>query len=280
MGVDIALLIPTKVRSIRDHKDCVQCLDDTIAQIERYFHGKKHFVGGRYVERENEDLLSQFSPDELTSYSFSTPFLDNSVFELCNGAWCVTNGYRYIAYFYKYKDEHSRWRSWLREIAFDVARMLGRKDIWLCGDLLASTFFDDDGNSSFERWKEYCDEGIPSTVFEFDFTKSKDVNDKGFPDWEKYHDSFKECFELLQEYQERFPQYEILTIHPIGGYILLADGDDIFLVNPDTGKRLTYFPIDGIKQYDNDSVTIYHGDNYAKFDFTGKQIQEKPQRFG
>jgi len=273
MGVDIALLIPLKLRSKRNHIQCVQCLDDTIDQVVHFFHGKRHFTTNRYVEKENEYLLDQFTPEELTLYSFEVPFLDNSSFDLCNGAWSISNGYRYSSYFYKYKDGRGRWRSWLREITFDAARILGRKEIWLGGDDLTFTFIEDDESSSFEAWKEYSDENVPSTIFEFDFANARSFEEKVFPEYEeKYHDSFIECYDLLQEYQNCYPQYEILTIHPIGGYIIIADGDDIYLMNPDIGKRLTEFPIDGIKEYNEKSVAIYLGDKYAKFSYKGKQL--------
>lgn len=275
MGVNIALLIPVEVKIRRNHIQCVQCLDDTISQVENFFHGKKHFTTGRYVEKENEDLLSQFNSEGLDWYSFEVPFLDHSSFDLCNGAWSISNGYRYSSYFFKYKDKLGRWRSWVREIVFDAVRMLGKNEIWLGGDELTSTFIENEDDSSFEAWKEYSDEYIPSTIYEFDFAKAKSYEEESFPEYEeKYHDSFKECYDLLKEYQECYPQYEILSIHPIGGYIIIAAGNDIYLMDPDTGCFLTNFPIDGIKEYDDKSVTIYRGDKYAKFDFNGKKLTE------
>jgi len=274
MGVDIAFIIPTKLRSKRNHKECVRCLDATISQVERFFHGKKHFIYSRYVEKENEELLRQFSPTELELYSFTVPFLDNGTFDLFAGFWCVTNAYRHWHYFVKCKDTQGHWRSFLREIFFDAVRMIGGTEGWLCGDMSLDEFVDykDD---AFDAWVHSGEGESWGTVHDFDLAEAKDMKEDGFPDyWAKEHDTFKECFELLQEYQNRFPQYEILTIHSIGENILIADGDNIYLMNPHTGKRLTDFPIDGIRKYDFSGVTLYRGDEYAKFDFTGKQLTE------
>jgi len=268
MGLDIAYILPTKLRSLRNHAECVRCLNETVSQAERYFHGKKHFVSGIYVERENEDLLREFSADELSGYAFYVPFLAGCDFWLYAGFWGVTNGFRYWQYFCKKRDAHGHWRCYLREIFFDAARMLGRSEGWLCSDLTMDNFCDIQ-DDAFTAWLYDGDEQPQ----EFQLKDALDVNDHGFPDYEdKYHDVFKECFELLEEYQVRFPNYEILTIHPICNCILVAEGDDIRLLNPDTCAFLVPFPIDGIKEYNDDYVTIYRGDQYAKFNHYGNQL--------
>jgi len=44
------------------------------------------------------------------------------------------------------------------------------------------------------------------------------------------------------------------------------------LFNSDTGVKLTDFPIDGIKEYNDKSITVYKGDEYAKFSYNGEQL--------
>lgn len=194
MGVDIAMIIPTKQRSKRNHEECVRCLNDAVTQVELFFHRKKHFVSSKYIKRENEDLLNEFSSEELDMYSFYVPFLDGSDFCLFAGFWCITNGYRYWQYFSKRQDKRGNWRSYQRELFFDAVHMLGGKEGWLCDDLNVEEFADykDDAFDACIRHEEGKPWGV---VHDFDISEAKNVEVEGFLDyWPKYHDSFKECF--------------------------------------------------------------------------------------
>lgn len=226
MGVDISFIIPNKLRSKRNHKENVRYLDETIAQVKSYFRGKERFVTNRMVEREDMDYANEYSDDEDTIYSFEIPILDAEL-ELRSGYWDVETYVHYCRYFLYRLDKIGYKRVHLRETCFDIARILGYDEAWVCDEFHSwNCDLCDNMDATFNDWLKY-----DGAVNEYDISIAKSYDEKGWPDYEsKYHDVFKECKEQLNYYQKRFPTYEILTLSSIGDYLLAAQGDNLYLI--------------------------------------------------
>lgn len=272
MGVDISFIMPNGLRTKRNHEENVRSLDQTIKKVERYFRGKKHFVANRYVEKEESD--SKYMSDEIcdTEYSFSLPFFVDAKFDLHCGYWDIETFFHYCRYFLYNLDNMGRKRVHQREVLFDIARILGYDEGWVCDEYHSwnSGLGEDDG---FEEWKQYGDEE-DSTIYEYDLSIAKSFDEIQLLDEKsKYHDTFKECRELLAYYQNMFPQYEILTITDVFDCILVAQGYDIYLLNVKTGKLFVDYPIDGCGDCVNGGgIVIYKGKKCALFTCEGKQV--------
>lgn len=274
MGVDISFIIPNKMRSKRIHKDNVRCLDETIAQVKKYFRGRERFVTSRIVEREDSDSKYVPKDDFDTIYSFCVPYFD-AEFELHCGYWDIETYYHYCRYFLYTIDNTGQKCVILRNVFFDIARILGYDEGWVC-DEYHSWNCGLEENDGFEEWLKYPKDGDKdeSMVHEYDISIAKSYNEIQKLDYKsKYHDTFKECRELFNHYQEVFPAYEIVTISQAGDYILAAQGDDLYLLNVNTGDRLTDFPIDGCDNTLNcGDFVVYKGKESALFTKEGKQV--------
>lgn len=274
MSVDLSLIIPNKCRSLRDCDEAKQCFYDTIDHIIKYFHGRKQFVTNIYIKEEDDD--DEFN---LIEYSFEIPLLNITAY-MHAGFWDIWPVARYSQYFYTYdKDMYGKPRIWTREVCFNTLLAFGHKEGWICDEFHSWNSELDDVDSTFEDWKSYGSKSEDGIIHEFnvmDFTDFCPEEQKWPEYFSKYHDDYKECHAVWDALGLKFPQYEFLAkIIPLPNHYLVAQGDDLYILDIESGKLLIDFPIDNCHaDFNGAGVQIFRGEKSAFFSIEGKQLTD------
>lgn len=266
------MIIPNKCRSLRDTDNAKKCFDDTINYIVKHFHGRKQFVTEISI-RSNED-----DPDDI-EYSFGIPFLNITAY-MHSGFWDIWPVAGYSQYFFPFNtDMFGKPRTWPREVCFNTLLAFGHTEGWICDEFHSWNCKLDDYDSTFEDWKAYGENDEDSIIHEFDIMRFADVDpQKGiWPDYDrKYHDSYKECHDVLNAIRSRFPEYDILSIgDPLPDCALAAKNDELFILNYKTGNCLTGSPIDNCRtDFNGAGIQVFKGEKSAFFNMEGKQMTD------
>lgn len=272
MSVDLSLIIPNKCRSLRDTDNAKKCFDDTINYIVKHFHGRKQFVTEISI-RSNED-----DPDDI-EYSFGIPFLNITAY-MHSGFWDIWPVAGYSQYFFPFGiDMFGKPRTWPREVCFNTLLAFGHTEGWICDEFHSWNCKLEDFDSTFEDWKAYGKNDEDSIIHEFDIMRFADVDPKKgiWPDYDrKYHDSYKECHDVLNAIRSRFPEYDILSIsNPLPNCALAAKNDELFILNDETGSCLTGNPIDNCRtDFNGAGIQVFKGEKSAFFNMEGEQLTD------
>lgn len=273
MSVDLSLIIPNTCRSLLDKEDAKKCFNDTIERIVKYFHGRRNFITEITIaEEENEE--------HDLEYSFEIPIINISV-NMHAGFWDIWPVADYCSYFYPYaKDIFGKPRFWPRDICFNAAMAFGFNEGWICDDNHSwNCELSENTESTFEDWVVYGDTAEDGILYELDVMDFADVDYSKhmYPDYhEKYHDDFKECHAVLEVIRKKFPEYEILLINePLRDYVLAAKGEELYLLNIETGESLTDLPIDDCNaRFNGAGIQVFCGKESAFFNQKGQQLTE------
>ena len=272
MSVDLSQIIPNNCRSIVDPVEARKCFDDTIDSIIRYFRGHEQFVTEINIDEGFEDL-------DNIDYSFEIPIFNIGVY-MHAGFWDVWQNARYHHYFCPCgKDLFNKPRIWARDACFNTLLAFGRTDGWICDEFHSWNSALEDYNSNFDDWKSYGETPEDRKIYEFDIMEFADVDveHQGWPDYkDKYHDEYKECHAVLEARKRQFPDHDILSINePLPNYTFVAKGNELYLLNNETGNSLTDFPIDNcIANFNGAGIQIFHGDESAFYNMKGKQLTD------
>lgn len=184
----------------------------------------------------------------------------------------------YSTYFWPYSvDINGHIQSWPREDAFDVARIFGFSEGWICDEYHSwNSLLNDDPNASFEKWCAYGDSIEDAQVYEFDLSIFKGRMEQVLDYHRKYHDLFRECHALVATLEQKYPDYKILALgRPGKNWILAAKGKELYVLDPTTGESLTPFPIDCCHaNFNGAGFSVSKGEERAFFNRQGKQLTE------
>lgn len=272
MSVDLSLIIPNNCQSLRDAQNAKKCFDDTIDSVIKHFHGRKQFVTEISI-RSNED-----DPDDI-EYSFGIPFLNITAY-MHSGFWDIWPVAGYSQYFFPFGiDMFGKPRTWPREVCFNTLLAFGHTEGWICDEFHSWNCKLEDFGSTFEDWKAYGENDEDSIIHEFDIMRFADVDpQKGiWPDYDrKYHDSYKECHDVLNAIRSRFPEYDTLSIsNPLPDCALAAKNNELFILNYETGSCLTGNPIDNCRtDFNGAGIQVFKGEKSAFFNMEGKQLTD------
>lgn len=272
MSVDLSLIIPNNCQSLRDTQNARKCFDDTIDSVIKHFHGRKQFVTEISI-RSNED-----DPDDI-EYSFGIPFL-NIIAYMHSGFWDIWPVAGYSQYFFPFGiDMFGKPRTWPREVCFNTLLAFGHTEGWICDEFHSWNCKLEDFGSTFEDWKAYGENNEDSIIHEFDIMRFADVDPrKGiWPDYDlKYHDSYKECHDVLNAIRSRFPEYDLLSIsNPLPNCALATKNDELFILNYEAGSCLTGNPIDNCRtDFNGAGIQVFKGEKSAFFNMEGEQLTD------
>ena len=134
-------------------------------------------------------------------------------------------------------------------------------------------------DSTFEDWKSYGSKSEDDIIHEFnvmDFTDFCPEEQKWPEYFSKYHDDYKECHAVWDALGLKFPQYEFLAkVIPLPNHYLVAQGDDLYILDIESGKLLIDFPIDNCHaDFNGAGVQIFRGEKSAFFSIEGKQLTD------
>lgn len=272
MSVDLSLIIPNNCQSLRDTQNARKCFDDTIDSVIKHFHGRKQFVTDISI-RSNED-----DPDDI-EYSFGIPFLNITAY-MHSGFWDIWPVAGYSQYFFPFNtDMFGKPRTWPREVCFNTLLAFGHTEGWICDEFHSWNCKLEDFDSTFEDWKAYGKNDEDSIIHEFDIMRFADVDPKKgiWPDYDrKYHDSYKECHDVLNAIRSRFPEYDIFSIsNPLPDCALAAKNDELFILDYKTGSCLTGTPIDNCRaDFCGAGIQVFKGEKSAFFNMEGEQLTD------
>lgn len=215
----LSLVIPHELHNTDNHGACKSFMQQTADRIGNYFNDKMFITD---FVAELEGVTEEGTKYEFNEYSFRVSIID-TWFYLNKGFWEIVPGFRYYHYFTKGTDQ----RIYLRDLCFDIVRTLGFKDGWICDEHYIGNIYtlNDDFNDFLKLNK--------GEVPEF---KIEDTDIKNMWETRLYHDSYKECHELLHFYERKYHQFNIKTITAIkNDCILVSDHENKnFLLNTKT----------------------------------------------
>lgn len=278
MSVDLSLILPNECYNIDDNKLALEVFNQTIDRVISYFGGRKQFVSKISVHNSDSDDWGEYEDleDEYPEYSFDIPLL-NATCRMEQGFWDIWINARYNDYFWPMAfDRHGYPYLWARNDSFDATRIFGFTEGWVCDEYHSwNSYLVELKDRSFASWLAFGKDEEDAKVHEFDISMfgEKAERAKYAP---KYHDSFKECFALVEEFEQRFPQYKLLMLgRPSTPWNLVAKDEELFVVNRATGQSLTDFPIDNCEAcYNGAGFTIFKGEASAFFSPSGGQLTD------
>ena len=281
MSVNLSLILPNECYDIWDNALATKVFYKKIAEIAEYFGGRESFVEDICIHNSDSPEWGRFftsseGPEDLLEYSFELPLIHATCL-LRQGYWDIWIMSRYSTYFWPYSvDINGHIRSWPREDAFDVARIFGFSEGWICDEYHSwNSPLDEDPNASFEKWCAYGDSIEDAQVYEFDLSIFKGRMEQVLDYHRKYHDLFSECHALVAILEQKYPGYKILSLNRPKNWVLAAKDKELYVLDPTTGESLTPFPIDCCHaNFNGAGFSVSKGEERAFFNRQGKQLTE------
>lgn len=277
MSVDLSLIFPNECNDIQDNALALKVFNATIQKVVDYFGGRESFVQDITIQNsESHNLPEDWEPLTDIEYSFSIPLL-NVTCNMRQGYWDIWPNARYSHYFYPTSiDANGKVSLWVRENAFDVARVLGYSEAWFCDEYHSwNSLLDEDPEVSFDKWCRYGIDEKDARVYEFSLNMFEEPL-KPHRNYEsKYHDNLSECHALFSTFQLRCPAYQLLTLQaPTEKFVLASKDGDLHILNIENGEPLLPFPIDACDAKFNGAAgfTITRGKQSALFSYDGLQL--------
>ena len=275
MSVYVQAFMPLDFDRLSDKSAAKEKITSIKNHLVEHFHLKQGF------ELEIHDYEGTEWPDSPNEYRIATPFHDFEII-IGNGFLTIDSSWSYSLYFYIANN-----KTWLRDKFFDFIMALGYKEAIIADEYhgwnhgYGNQHLDMcDYSFTFADWhKEF------RTVSKIAFSCfHENIGYDKCPELEAvYIDDFKECFERKRMLEERFYEYNILTIGHICGEFILAlkDGAPV-LLNEETGKILRCGKIDGISaRLNNAGFVIIKGNKCAFYTPEGKRLTPyRVQQFG
>lgn len=244
MGVDINLILPNDCKDIMDNEYALAFFKDALNRVTAFFGGRREFV--TEITIYNSDSIG-WEEYDVPEYSFTIPLI-SATYYLKRGYWEVFTGDRYCFYFWPYPgdvDRNGNPYIGARYNCFNAARIMGFSEGWICDYFHSWNCPLGDVDSDFGDWLRYGEDEEDAIVHEYSMSIFGDEFGEYNDYASKYHDTFKECFDLLESFERDYPEYRVLTIGcPDKEFTLVSDGNSIFMVDADTGMRLSDFPIE------------------------------------
>lgn len=275
MSISVQALMPFDFDRLSDKVAAIEKITSLKEKLAEHFRLKQGF------EQEIEDYEGTEWQDSPNQYRIDTPFHDFKII-IGNGFINIDSVWSYSQYFYIVKKH-----TWLRDMFFDFITALGYKEAIIADE------YHGWNHGYGEKRLDMCEYSFTFADWQNEFPIIPKIDFscfhviKGLDKWPEiedvYIDDFQECFERRKKLEERFDEYEILTIGYIcGDYILALKDDMLVLLNEETGKPLRCGKIDGINaRFNNAGFVISKGNKCAFFTPEGKRLTPyRVQQFG
>ena len=238
MGATIEHIIRHNFHDLENKDAAIAFMESSIKQLRSRLRIKDQI---EVCCHEYED----FGPEDpgWTEFWFNIPNYDATV-QMGRGFWIISQALSPFQLFTRFNGRYT-----IRHGIFDIARALGQNEAWHCTEYYGSLSGNFDYNADdFNTWLKVTEKEV-GKIKEFD-EKSidefyKDIYNSYYS--EVLHDSFKECWEQLEEQKRRFPEYEVLNLGVVGSrYVKLHNRQGCFLADIDAGTMLLPYPIDDV----------------------------------
>lgn len=214
MASDYCIIIPNDFRWNGDKEAALSYLYESVKKIRHYFCSDQAVD---WIDEEH--------------YEFH---LEETEVHLHSGYWEVECYCHYTQYFRKYEEGFLN-----REFAYEIARIFGAEEAWVCKDTHGWNSDLDKIDSTFEQWLNHQDyyeqKQNVSDVQPVELNES-DFEGDNWPNLRtKYHDSFKSPKHTLTYWQAKFPDYYLLDVHPIGNFMRARKDRALWLLDIHSG---------------------------------------------
>lgn len=278
MGVDLSLILPNDCRDIYDNKHALEVFNKAIARVKEYFGGREGFVEKIKVYNSDSPGWGDYYEADVDpgEYSFDIPVL-NVTCNMQQGYWCVEFAHRYSEYFRpRSKDVNGNIAVEARNRAFDVARIFGFSEGWICDEHHSwRSNVQYHKSASFEMWCAYGKSTKDAKIYEFGLGIFGDTMEPVHEYQAKYHDSFRECHSLVATYEQMYPEYCLLVLEAFEGLALASKGGEFYLLDLKTGESFLPYPIDCLHtNFKGAGFTVTRGTERAFFNNAYEQLTE------
>ena len=265
MGNCVGGIIPYDFHELSNKEKALCELTRLCEKMKTFFHVTDGFI---YQIEDWEN--SEFGGDNV--YGIITPFEGIEV-KLRNGFIEIYTGFNYRQYFYK-----AYGSAWLRCMFYDIANSLGADRMYIVDE----NHWDMVDYGEGVEWDSYK---MNFDLWKAEFSDCKKIRENMFHEFEDREnipwnelqginiDYFEGCVERQKYLQNKFPGYEILTLHNFAkSYILAHKGSELFLLDEDTQKPLRCGHFNAIEQDLNGAgFVLVKGKRRAYFDNNGKR---------
>lgn len=255
MGVDVHILIKNDFYELENFEKSMQYAKKTIDQIKKAL----------YINEEYEyfELCGYYDEDEKRSdIEFYIPLLSIWL-KLRKGYWCVWTGWHFCQITNKING-----RLHLADDAFDIAYILGQKEVWYCDEFIEDEY-------EYKTLDELISEvNNKWGIAEYPYSELMQYNDNVFPDAAQfYHHNITDIQEEFNQLCLKFEEYTPTCINRIGnGYVRAVKDGKINLLHLGNGSPALSNDMDDIqKLWAEDFICKLDGKT-ALFSGAAKQI--------
>lgn len=255
MGNTVSYIIPNDFHEVNNPEARKKYLNRTMQLVRDYFCAD-------WAAFQNENDVDVDTWDHFLIRPLPV------LMELHDGFWIAQT---LISYWYYFMPDKNG-RVGLREDNFDFCRMFGKEDGYAF-DLDVLDFIDDMG---FEMWleEEKKIKGADWRIPEYDAAFWRKEENLGWRNIKNcYHDSFVECREILQGYQQDFPGYDILSTRLWGNFIFGRKDGMLYLLDTKTCKTFNKNRLEFV-DFHHEGVEIRTDGTKFLIDYDGNPITE------
>lgn len=258
MGVDLSCMVKNRFHAMDDHEACMRYINETLELINNHYSEKYIFD---QLDYEN------FQCNHIIRDDIDGLFMN---MDLHNGFWHVELGYHYAQYFFKHL--------YLRQQLYELARMLGASDFWICEEYYSwnSRVVNlNDEKVDFDEWKRKVSDALGKPIPTLDIEDVLNRDTYLYDSEVAYYDPCADYNEKLRVCEQEFGDYEIKNLLSSGPCVLLEKAHQLFLLNTATKKFVTDGKIDDLMDiYGGYRFTVFRDGKSALFDRFGNQLSD------
>lgn len=259
MGIDISHIIKHDFLDIDNHDEAMRFVTQTMSHLSKTLH----------IPFESEDKWDLRYDKDIAEISFRLPIYEVEFF-LHKGFWQIESYYHYC-----HIVMHHGTYFWLRALTFDLAMALGQKEAWYAEEYYTWNGVLDAPGISFDEWIEECKKSYGNEIPDFVRDEIMAQGNDPIPRYESiYHDSFKECFDELQQLRQVVGNRgKILGLYRISRFIRCEVDGGINLFDLTHNCFVFESPVEDILcPFNGPEFLVLKGNKSALFNAEGKQM--------
>lgn len=228
MGLDVHFVVRHNFYDLRDVKKCRKFAERTAARLKKALH-----IMAPAIVWADDTYINE---ESIVDCSVGLPVYEVTLY-LRRGHWMIHTGFRY-----SHVARHDGDYFWIREMAFDLTKAFGQKEVWYCDDNSSYEY-----DKTLDEWLEFMVEKF-GRIPEYDEKDFYELTEEGYLSYEHfYHDSFGDYPKRFNRINRRVKPNKLLGLDKIvRGYMRVQQGDGINLVHKDTYELFFDEPVEDI----------------------------------
>lgn len=257
MSTDVHFVVKHNFYDLCDVKKCRKYAERTAARLKKALH-----IAAPAIIWADDTYMNE---DGIVDCFIRLPVYEVTLY-LQRGYWMIHSGFHYYNV-----AKHDGDYFWIREMAFDLTRVLGQKEAWYCND----EAHDISLNMTFDEWLEFMVKKF-GRIPEYDEKDFYELTEDGYLSYEDfYHDSFGDYGKRFNRINRRVKPDRLLGLDKtVSNYMRVEQGDGVNLVHKDTYERLFDEPVEDIvpNTIHGSVFQVRRNGQYAMFNNKGEQL--------